>query len=344
MRIVDVGVFAHNEESGIAAMLTELARQTVFRDPRYSVRVLVLANGCVDDTVKAAGASINAFPDPNSIHVLDLAEGGKSRTWNLFVHEYARPDADILVFCDADISLPKESAIASLADFLETRSDIEAASSLPVKDIDYRPKRLGFVERIISAGGASADKVRTAICGQLYVMRRASASAIRLPVGLPVEDGFVRHAIITHLFSTPKVVSRIDRPWDVMHVYESERRIGPLIRHQIRIVVGGAINAALFSRLVRIRDSGGELAVQSDLARAASDPTWLSTVLKDELPRASFGWVPWPFLVARSQSFVNGGDYGLRRTLIAVVGFLFDLIVYVLAQAKLARGKGAGFW
>lgn len=344
MRIIDVGVFAHNEESGIAAMLTELARQTVFRDPRYSVRVLVLANGCTDGTVKAAGASVNGFPDSNSIHVLDLAEGGKSRTWNRFVHEYARPDTDVFVFCDADISLPNESAIATLTDFLDARPDIEAASSLPVKDIDHRLQRLGFVERIISAGGAGADKVRTAICGQLYVMRSATARSLRLPVGLPVEDGFVRHAIITDLFSEPKVVSRIDRPAGVMHVYESERRIGPLIRHQTRIVVGGAINAALFSRLVRLRASGGELAVQIDLARAATDATWLDSVLKEELPQASFGWVPWPFLLARSQSFVQGGHYSPRRILTAAAGFAFDLTVYILAQAKLARGKGAGFW
>lgn len=344
MRVVDVGVFAHNEESGIAAMLTELAAQTIFRDPRYSVRVLVLANGCTDSTVSVASKWVTAFPDPNSVRILELAEGGKSRTWNRFVHEYARPDVDVFVFCDADISLPKQSAIATLTDFLETRRDIEAASSLPVKDIDHRPQQLGFVERIISAGGASADTVKTAICGQLYVMRSASARSLRLPVGLPVEDGFVRHAIITNLFSTPKVVGRIDLPAGVMHVYESERRIGRLIRHQTRIVVGGAINAALFSRLVRLQASGGDLAVQNDLKHAAADASWLDTVLKEELPRASFGWVPWPFLLSRSRSFIRAGDYSPRRILMATAGFAFDFIAYVLAQVKLARGKGAGFW
>lgn len=344
MKIVDIGVFAHNEESGIAAMLTELARQTVFRDPRYSVRVLVLANGCTDDTVNAAGTTLHAFADPSGVQIMNIAEGGKSRTWNRFVHEHARQDVDVFVFCDADISLPQEAAIATMVDFLEASPSVEAASSLPVKDIDYRPQRLGLVERLISAGGISANKIRTAICGQLYVMRSATARTLRLPVGLPVEDGFVRHAIITHLFSTPEVESRIDRPEGVMHVYESERRIGSLIRHQTRIVVGGAINAAIFTRLFRIRASGSELAVQSDLSLAAADASWLRTVLKEELPRVSFGWVPWPFLLDRSQSFVRDGHYSPRRTCMAAVGFTFDLLVYVLAQAKLARGKGAGYW
>ena len=344
MRVVDVGVFAHNEEAGIAAMLTELAGQTIFRDPRYSVRVLVLANGCTDSTVSVASKLINAFSDPNTVSVLDLAEGGKSRTWNRFVHEYARPDVDVFVFCDADISLPKQLAIATLVEFLETRSDIEAASSLPVKDIDYRPQKLGFVERIISAGGTSASKIKTAICGQLYVMRGASARSLRIPIGLPVEDGFIRHAIITHLFSTPKVVNRIDLPADVMHVYESERRIGHLIRHQTRIVIGSAINAAVFTRLVRISANGGRPAVQNDLTRASVDESWLDQVLKEELPQTSFGWVPWIFLTSRTRSYFRIGDYSLRRTLVAVAGLLLDLVAYVLAQIKLARGKGAGFW
>ena len=57
-------------------------------------------------------------------------------------------------------------------------------------------------------------------------MRTAAAKAIKLPIGLPVEDGFVRHAIITNLFSEPENQSRIDQPENVFHTY---RRSAPFL-------------------------------------------------------------------------------------------------------------------
>ena len=54
---IDIGIFAHNEAGGIAAMLGELARQDLFCAPGRSVRVHLLANGCSDDTVAVARAA-----------------------------------------------------------------------------------------------------------------------------------------------------------------------------------------------------------------------------------------------------------------------------------------------
>ena len=55
---IDIGVFAHNESAGIAAMVARLLAQDI---AGLDARILVLANGCTDDTAaqaRAAGAEV----------------------------------------------------------------------------------------------------------------------------------------------------------------------------------------------------------------------------------------------------------------------------------------------
>jgi hypothetical protein len=122
---------------------------------------------------------------------------------------------------------------------------------------------------------------------------------------------------------------------DVFHVYASERSIGALIRHQTRIVIGSAINAAVFAHLRSVAVP----AHHAELARAAGDAEWLSRVIKAQLPRW-FGYVPLHFLTKR---LVRAWRHP-KRWPMAVLGFGFDVIVYVNAQVRMAFGTGAGHW
>ena len=101
---VDIGVFAHNEAAGIADMVARLLAQDL---SGLEARILVLANGCTDataDLARAAGAE-----------VADLAKGGKSRTWNRFVHDLARDAVEVLIFVDADIEFTAPDILKRLA-------------------------------------------------------------------------------------------------------------------------------------------------------------------------------------------------------------------------------------
>jgi hypothetical protein len=77
-RVLDIGVFAHNEAAGIADLIGDIGRQTVFQDPRTDLRVYVLANGCTDATVPVARDAIGALPESARarIEVIDLPQGG----------------------------------------------------------------------------------------------------------------------------------------------------------------------------------------------------------------------------------------------------------------------------
>ena len=344
MCVVDMGIFAYNEENNIRRTIEDVVRQVLLRSTQHSIRVLVLANGCSDNTVAAAKAAIDATGAAATVVVVDLKQGGKSRTWNDFVHRLSRPTADFLIFADADIQLPEHATLSRLVEFIEEHPGVDAASSCPVKDIDYFPQRLSLTEKLISAGGGTLGDTRHAICGQLYVMRGTAARMLHIPIGLPVEDGFVRHALITDTFSAPIKFDTIDRSEDVLHVYGSERHVLSLVKHQVRIVIGGAVNAALFEYLLEVSALKGKQSTLSELSQAAADPHWLSDVLVSRLPDKRFGWIPWRFLFSRLTNYVRIADFSMKRTAIVFLGFLFDLTVYGIAHVKMARGRGAGYW
>lgn len=328
---VDVGVFAHNEAAGIGAMVARLMAQDV---AGLDARIVVLANGCSDDTAvraRAAGAE-----------VVDLALGGKSRTWNRFVHDLARAEAEVLIFVDADIEFTSADGLKRLALGLQARPGLWVLNSQPVKDITARPEGLSALDRIIAAAGGGLDDWKTAICGQLYAMPAARARSLHLPIGLPVEDGFLRAMVLTDALVSPEDLSRIDGLEGLSHIYQSERSLAALIRHQTRIVIGSAINFAAFDRLQALPEE----ARRAELARAAADEGWLPRALGARLPRLPFGYVPVHFLTKRLARVVSNPRENLRpkRAAIAILGFGFDVIVYFLAQYRMARGTGAGHW
>jgi glycosyltransferase involved in cell wall biosynthesis len=326
---VDIGVFAHNEARGIAEMVSRLLAQDILADPAFSARVLVLANGCSDDTVARVVG----------VEVVDLPEGGKSRTWNRFVHDLARPDADVLVFADADIAFCDSGALRRLVQTLGARWVI---NSQPVKDIVAHPEGLSAMDKIIAAAGGGLDDWQTAICGQLYAMPAGVARRFHLPIGLPVEDGFLRAMVLTDALTGPEDFSRIGGAEGVSHIYASERTIGALIRHQVRIVIGSAVNFAAFGALTA-RPAPER---HAELARAAQDAGWLGAALRAGLPRWPFGYVPWHFLTKRlARAAANPRDLlRPKRLVVTVLGFGFDLIVFCRAQWAMWRGTGVGHW
>ena len=333
--VVDVGVFAHNEAAGIAAMVQALAAQDLLDAPGLDVRIFILANGCSDDTADRARSGM--VP---GITVAELAQGGKSRTWNRFVHDLSRPNADILVFSDADIQFPTRDTLRRLVEGLDQRSGLWALNSQPVKDIMANSNNLTLTDRLIVASAGSLYDWKTAICGSLSAMPAARARAFHLPVGLPVEDGFLRAMILTDVLTGPEDFSRIDGLDGLFHIYQSERRLGDLLRHQTRIVIGSAINTACFDEL---------RSLPPDLRKTALaniDESWLSEVIGRRLPCWPSGYVPVHFAIKRVQRALSRPKDLLnpKRLAVTAAGFGFDLIVYFRAQFSMACGTGSGHW
>jgi hypothetical protein len=170
---VAVGIFAHQEERRIGLCLTSLPldrADTVFH---------VLVNGSTDST--AARAREAASGRANVI-VHDITAGGKSRTWNHFVHGLLRGDEEAVIFMDGDAEIVAGSIDALVAD-LAAQPGANAAAGMPVN-------------------GRSADFYRQSLrderglFGDLYALSGRFVAAIRtrglrLPEDLIGDDGLV---------------------------------------------------------------------------------------------------------------------------------------------------------
>ncbi|MBA2127590.1 glycosyl transferase group 2 family protein [Hyphomicrobium methylovorum] len=343
--VIDICLFAHNEAERITSVLGDLVQQSLLANDGTDWRLVVMANGCSDDTTAVAERWKSEQPErlAHRIEIATIQKSGKSRSWNIFTHQLLRPDAQQVIFMDADIRLVDPRTIQMMSESLAARSELKVYVSRPVKDIQYYNLKVGPVAWLINQGGGMLDDYRTSISGQLYVIRSETARSITMPIGLPVEDGFLREMILTDLLSRPEEISRIDGRNDVFHVYESLRTVRQLLRHQTRIVIGSAINAALFASLRRKQMSFDE--AKRYLRAVADDEDWLRTTLKAELPRAPFGYVPFHFLHKR----LNIGKrtdirMSAKTLLMTAVGFSMDAVVYVLATIRMTRGQGVGYW
>lgn len=341
---VHIGIFAHDEQDGIALVLGDLARQDLFEREDVSLSVFVLANGCTDATPAAARSAVDAMPPhiAERIRVLELPFAGKSRTWNHFVHTLCDAQADFIFCMDADIRVPACQNLRLMLERLENGPAL-VVNSRPRKDIELARGSLSWVDRVTVLASGTASDFRQSIAGSLYLVRAAAVEPIHMPIGLPVEDGFLRAMILTSLLTEPEDFRRIHAEPGIWHVYESLRSIRALVRHQTRLVIGSAINTAVFEYLRgHARDMPGRRGL---LRSAAQDDAWLAGVLRAALPRWPSGFVPVHFLVKRVRGLAARKDLGSpRMLLVATLGFAFDLLVYVNAQFQMARGKGAGFW
>lgn len=343
MILVDIGIFAHNESAGIRAMLRNLLVQELFRDSAFDVHLHVLANGCNDATVAEAQQAISEQGATIHTTVHNLPEGGKSRTWNRFVHDISRPEAETLAFLDADIYIPQPHMLRDLCNFLLTSPNLSGVSSRPVKDIIHDASmQNGYRDKLIAAATGTLNDWKSSIAGSLYLLRSDIARSFHMPIGLPCEDGFARAMVQTHNFSqegAPEIY--LDGRDDIFHIYASERSINALIHHQTRLVIGSAINAVIYARL---RSLSNECRMK-ELEESAKNPEWLPNLLNNKLPQRSYGYVPTHFLFKRVQYWIKSPNkLNPKRISVTAAGFIFDATVYIFAQFKMWRGAGAGHW
>lgn len=342
--VIDIAVFAYNEAANISNLIADVAKQTVFARPDVDIRLLILANGCTDDTVPVAIAArdkLDASLVPR-IEVMNFERGGKSRTMHHFIHECSRRHADLLGFMDADIRLPETDTLERMIEQMLTRPSLQTFTSRPVKDIEYDSEGSSLISRVIAAGGGGLSDYRNAICGQLFMMRSAMARQIGLPDGLPVEDGFMRAMMLTDLLSAPEDLERIDGDPEVYHIYESIRGIPELIRHQTRIVIGSVVNEVLYTKISQSTSTQEE--AHTLLMSASTDANWLGRVLKESLPRFPYGYVPFPYLFWRLRAYPDSGKTGLKSRLMLFLGFGLDVVVYVRASFHMMTRPSSGYW
>lgn len=281
----------------MSALLRELARQTILDAQGTRTSIHIVANGCTDGTASVAQEGRSTIQAGGAaLHVHDLAEGGKSRSWNRMVHEFAEPDLDYFVFADADIEFVTESVIAEMIQALENDPELRVCAGFPLKDASKRSDRT-VVDQLSLAISAQTRHV-DAISGQLYAARAEVLSRIWLPDETPGEDGFLNAMVNTNGFSEEPRSGLVKQHVRPTHYYES---LGPIafVRHETRLIVGTIINRWLFEYLwsLNLRSPAGE----SIRDWNAKQPDWVERIIRERVGTSSW-LVPNAILFGRLKS------------------------------------------
>lgn len=348
---LSIGILAHNESGSIEVLLRSLCQQSLFSDAndKHEVEIVVVPNGCTDDT---AGVSRQALEQLAieygqtswTWRVCEVKEAGKSNAWNLFIHQFAAPDADFFYLMDADIQLHDRTSLEEMLKALIDNSEYWIALDRPIKDVELKENK-NWLEKLSVAVSKSSNKGQLYICGQLYCGRAEPLRAMHLPTGLPVEDGFLTQMVISENFTIekPTFSKRIVRVETASHVFEAYTNPLELINHEVRVVVGIVVNGLLTKYLreaCRYGQTAGAIVAKNNL----EDSQWLDKLKSHSVAKSRWS-IPLSLVLRRYRSLGNHSwKKALLRVPIATLAFLVDLSVFVRANSTLHHQAITNYW
>ena len=336
---VAICILAKDERRAIGMCLAQLAKQTVVNAGAEPIDIHVVANGCTDDTAGVARASSALFDSQRvKLHLHNLRQGGKSRSWNRAVHELVG-SADIFVFLDADIQLADENVIAEMVASLRFSPHLAACSGHPVKDVHSKPTKTMIDRFSLIVSGRTRQS--GAINGSLYVARSDVLRQIWLPDETPVEDGFLNAMLQTRGFSQPRdptIVNSLTRP---THSYQAHNPL-QFVTHERRLIVGTMINIWIFEHLwsLRLQSPAGPMIRDWN----ATDPGWVERIIRQRAARR-----PWliPNAILFGRFNTGSGQVWWKRIAywpVATGATLLTLPPAILANRRLKQFGAAATW
>ena len=340
---LSIGVLAYNERNTIGATVASLLSQSVIVDPAIEMEIIIVANGCSDDTADVARKALGAAPRSAhlAVAVRDVPAAGKANAWNIFIHEASASDAEFLVLMDADIEFGAPDAIARLVEHLKENPDVLVAPDQPVKKFGDGE---GFLRPFIRALQKSGSDDDTALSGQLYAARASTLRGVRMPIGIVVEDGFLRAMVLTANFTDPETRSRIRRAPGVRHFYRPYETLSSIWRYERRQAAGTAINRFLYDEFRRWRAEGKNVTAEID-RRNAADPEWIEAVIAENVREGGRIVVPRNYWLRRLRRAPQNTFKALAKAPLIAAAVMYDIAVAFAASRQL-RGKvaGSGRW
>ena len=284
-------MLAYNEDEVIENTINQVLEQDIFMQPKFDVQLAIIANGCTDKTVEVAQEAIICSEKTN-LSVVNIQQAGKSNAWNTYVHEIAWQDAEYILLVDADIELIGNDSLSKLVQQLEVTPEAVVSIDSPKKDVEKKEKK-NPLEKFSLLLSKANKKNHNAITGQLYCIRGSVVREIFLPLGLPVEDGFISAMVHTENFTSNKVgAGKLTLEKSVTHYFHALTKPSELIKHEKRLMIGSAINSMIFNYLwanvKEPKQHAGILIANLNSAEAQ----WLERLVGEYKEKRGFWFVP----------------------------------------------------
>lgn len=334
---VSIGILAYNEEARLPSTLEDIVAQSLLTNSPEAVEIVVVANGCRDNTAGVARAFAEKNGLQEHLHVHDIRAPGKTNAWNLLVRQFTAPTSDILVLADADIRFLTNDTLERLVRGLREDRRAIASHGDSVKDLTLRAPR-NLTEHFSAAfSRQSAKTARGMLCGQLYAIRADFARKMHLPLGLLVEDGFIKHMIVTEGFKKPEDLGRLHYISGVGNIFDGYVALRDIMVTQVRMCMGQTQIHLLKEDILR------KLAERPDLpmleyaeADDIDGPRWLDGILANHLQQRRW-WVLHPGAMSHRIRRLRRlpAVARIKHLPLALVGTAIEAVICVLANQKL---------
>jgi glycosyltransferase involved in cell wall biosynthesis len=352
--LISIGILARNEATRLEAALVSLFSQTAIMSvdeiPSVQWEIIVVPNGCTDQTAVVARETLGRLVlaiagNRISWKVCELRDPGKSSAWNQFTHHLSSSQAELLVLMDADVVFGEPETLTHAVQALLADRTAVVAVARALKDAHLK-KTKTLVERVSLAASAQSAFGPTDISGMFYCGWAAPLRDIWMPAGLSVEDGFLYGMILTDCFRKPIDQRKVTLAPNASYYYRTLTSPRAIFRHELRLVIGTTTNCYLmWDLLLFATDPDGPGAGVMIRNLMANDPNWYPALVRNAIRNHGWWVLPRGMLFRRfSKLRPHFSWISVRRLAIAVIGFLFDLPVFLVANSKLKRTDVIGYW
>lgn len=356
MITISIGILAYNEEQGIARTIASTLSQqlgAISDDPgEHPVRaqLVIVPNGCKDSTAQRAQEAIDQLQPAGDnqagffdARVCELTEPGKENAWNHFVDEFSAPEADMLVFMDADIKLAHDRVLYNLVNTLANHPECTVAGGTPVKQIHHKEHK-SAADRL-SIGATSLRRgMKGMFAGCLYCGRAEVIRSMYLPTVLMGEDAFVRAMIVTEGFTKKDNPDLVIRDHEAQVIFDPYMKPSEVVRNKTRRVLGLSINAIIYDKLwAESSPSKPAGALMRELQE--QDPQWSQKLVKDSFASRGFWAVPRHFIY---KQFLQLKHHPLKSRLkllpVAIATLPLNALAVIKANRRVAKGEIRSLW
>lgn len=350
---ITIGILAWNEEISIRATLHSIFAQSLIRDlskTGHQVEVICVPNGCSDNTALAArGAMLAAaeklhHPEALRWRVHELKQPGKTNAWNVFVHELADPESEVLFLVDADIQIYMPDTLSNMLDQLMRHPEAFICTDLPMKHIVFKA-RYSLLDRISLHTASINQSASGQLCGQLYCARAAWLRRLRIPEGIIVEDGFIKKMAVSNFLTEPEdAVRRIVTADTASHVFEAYTRLPDVLATHRRQIAGYMIHRWIWEFLQQHRSEAPDAAVLIEQLNRMQ-PGWSRRVIADGIQKRDYLRI---YRILLSTRFARFRSFSPSKKAIYIPALLTQLLLdslqFLAALNMLRRGKLQKVW
>jgi glycosyltransferase involved in cell wall biosynthesis len=351
---ISIGILAYNEEGLIEETLKSLSTQSLFEEntPDISIEIIVVPNGCIDNTASVAQRSLDNFFGiklPRVSHrVCSLEQAGKSNAWNVFVHQLSDSSSDYLFLMDSDIEILNPDTLKSMLQTLDKHPEAWVAVDRPIKDVFFKEEKTALDRLSIFVSGLSGGNPKIEgpawICGQLYCARASQLRKLVLPNHLPAQDSFLYTTIVTDGLQSEVNPHRVILAGSATHRFEAYTQLSRLLRHEKWLIVSNAINEIVFEFLRGICKEQVHIGTQIEKLNE-ENPNWLRQCTQEAIGKRGFWLIPRFILIRR---FIALKHKSLPKALllfpISCAAFGVDVFLAFQANQHLRKNYQVGYW